>query len=158
MKDCFSKGKSFYTANGNIILYLLLRAWPALGVTLQLFLGECNRYQILCSFALYSLDCCRTQRLLPSPVFVLILYWCLLLVFLLGYQCLRFVYFIYVFYFHISLIDEIYIMPVFYFIHIIFALHICFRAVILKLCPQEPQASRRFDLGLKKQKGQVRSL
>lgn len=60
MKDCFSKGKPFCAANGNITLYLLLRAWPALGVTLQLFLGKCNRYQILCSFALYSLDCCRT--------------------------------------------------------------------------------------------------
>ena len=60
MKDCFSKGKSFYTANSNIILYLLLIAWPALGVTLQLFLGKYKHYQMFYSFALYSFDYCRT--------------------------------------------------------------------------------------------------
>lgn len=60
MKDCFSKGKPFYTATNNVLLYQCHGVWPALGVIIQNFLGKWNHCQMLWSFSLYSFDHYRT--------------------------------------------------------------------------------------------------
>lgn len=138
MKDCFSKGKSFYTATSNVLLCWFHGAWPALGVNHSTISGQMWLLSnVLFFWFILGLLQTLVSSLSPRACFHLGL------VSFVSFSIGILVFVIYVFYmfylYNNKWMNEMYIMLVFYIVYTSFDLHRCLRTVVSDCVPRRPK-------------------